>query len=173
MKKWLLIALAITTTCACGYKLVDWHSELFATIGIPPVSAEGPARSLAPRLHDALIERCLAGSSLQPVKAHDADLVLKSRLNGYRENIIATDSDGRTKRVQFTMNVTFELWRGGTKLWSLSNYQYADQFQVSTTQVEYRNESIYVQDQAMDAVAELVAANVALVIQELEESETR
>lgn len=122
--------------------------------------------ALRVRMQDALITRCLAGSGLQP-RGQDSDLHLSGRLVNYVENVIATDPDGRTKTIQFNFVVSFSLKdKAGKTLWSLNSYRYSDQFDVSTRQAAFRDEAVFLQDEALRAVADLVITNITLAVNE-------
>ena len=157
------------TLNSCGYKVVGWSSETYGTVAIERVqTASNETRLMATRMRDALIERCLAGSGLKPV-TNQADLVLKTRLVDYQENIIATDTDGRTQRIQFTLWAHFDLAdQQGKRLWNLNNYRYSDQYRITTTQSLYRDEKVAIQDEALRSMADLVITNITLAIAELE-----
>ncbi|CAM2008184.1 LPS assembly lipoprotein LptE [Acanthopleuribacter pedis] len=154
--------------CAnCGYSLVDWSPDQFQTIDIRPVSGPMERNTLRVRMQDALITRCLAGSGLRPSDNTETDLRLTGQLLNYEENVIATDPDGRTKTIQFNFVVSFNLQdRNGKTLWSLNGYRYSDQFDVSTRQAAFRDESVFLQDEALRAVADLVVTNITLAVSE-------
>ncbi len=119
-------------------------------------------------MRDALIERCLAGSSFKPTD-RDGDLILESELLDYRERVIATGTDGRIERIQFTLKANFVLTNAqGQQLWALSNYQYSDQYAITTVQDTYREEAVFIQDKAMRTIADLVITNLTLAIAERE-----
>ena len=153
---------------SCGYKLVSWSSSKDLALAINPVtSTSDQTRAMRVRMRDLLIERCLAGSGLIPVDEGGA-LVLTGHLKDYRENVVATDIDGRTSRIQFTLQASFELHDDqGRRLWFLDNYRYSDQYSISTTRSEYRNETVFVQDAAMRNIADLVITNITLTLAEL------
>jgi len=162
---WLMLSLL---TVSCGYKVVGWSSSQYATLEVRLVEAGPTTRHLTLRMRDALIERCLAGSGFAPVDA-SGDLVLKTSLSEYAERVIATGTDGRTEQVQFTLKASFYLsTRDGREIWSLGNYQYSDQYAISTSQDSYRDETVFVQDQAMRTMADLVITNITLAISEEE-----
>jgi len=162
---WALLALL---NLSCGYKLVAWSSSKHITLAIQPVTSDtDETRTMRLRMRDVLIERCLAGSGLVPVD-EGGELRLAGHLKDYRENVVATDIDGRTLRIQFTLQASFELQdRAGNRLWSLDNYRYSDQYSISTTRNEYRNETVFVQDAAMRNIADLVISNITLTLAEL------
>ncbi|CAM2066480.1 Lipopolysaccharide-assembly [Sulfidibacter corallicola] len=161
-----LIASVLLGCLGCGYHLVDWSSASYATLAVKPVDGSAPTSVVRSRMRDALITRCLAGSALRPVDS-EADLALHSTMSQYRENIIATDTDGRTKSVQFTFVISFELRdRQGKVIWSMRNYQYSDQYEKTTSQGAYRDEVVFLQDKALRAVADLVVTNISLAIAE-------
>ena len=162
---WVLLA---TLNLSCGYKLVTWPSSESLTLAIRPVSsASDETRAMRVRMRDLMIERCLAGSGLIPVDEGGA-LTLSGHLKAYRENVVATDIDGRTSRIQFTLQASFELHDDeGTRLWFLDNYRYSDQYSISTTRSEYRNETVFVQDTALRNIADLVITNITLTLAEL------
>lgn len=167
MWKFVLCLLLMIPTLACGYKVVGWSSS-FSTLAITPVSGGIPDATLKMRMRDSLMERCLAGSGLKPVDK-DGDLRLSSWLKDYREQVIATDVDGRTERYQFTILLSFELTdKQGQVLWSLRDYQYSDQYSISTTQASFKDESVFEQDKALRSIADLVITNITLAIAELE-----
>ncbi len=167
MWKYGLLALSLFTI-SCGYKLVGWSSTQYASLEVRPVLAAPTTRHLTVRMQDALIDRCLAGSGLAPVEA-EGDLVLETRLLEYDERVIATGTDGRTEQVQFTLKANFNLTDShGSMVWSLENYQYSDQYGISTGQDSYRDETVFVQDQAMRTMADLVITNISLAISEEE-----
>lgn len=137
-------------------------------MAIPLLKGDGPSNEIKVRLRDALIERCLAGSGLKPLDT-DGHLTLEGQLLDYREQVIATDVDGRTSRLQFHMRVSFKLTDAqGNQIWSLSNYRYSDQYSVTTRQSSYRDEAVYVQDDAMRSIADLVITNITLAVDEWE-----
>ena len=163
--------LTLIATSGCGYKMVSWSSERYKTLAIHPVGANQATRPMAIRMRDSLIESCLAGSAFEPTD-QDGDLILSSRLDDYRENIIATDVDGRTAQIQFILKASFYLSdRSGSRLWALENYHYSDQFRISTNANAYRDEAVYVQDEAMKSVADLVITNINLTISEQQVNE--
>ena len=153
---------------ACGYKMVAWSSSTYATMAVLPIKTGDNARGFRTRFRDALIERCLAGSGLRPTDER-GDLVLRTEILEYRENVIATATDGRTSRIQFTLRAGFDLTdAGGRNLWSLKNYQFSDQYDISTGQEEFRDEAAFVQDNAFRTIADLVITNITLAIAESE-----
>ena len=171
MWKALVVLLTVMGTCGCGYKVVSWSSEANSTITIPPVDGAVPGEEMKVRLRDALIERCLAGSGLRPVD-RGGQLTLACTLADYSEQVIATDVDGRTKRLQFNMLVSFRLKdAAGNRVWSLDNYRYSDQYSITTDQNTYRDEAVFVQDDAMRSIADLVVTNLTLAIAELEQAD--
>ena len=145
--------------------MVGWSSSDYATLAVRPIkTSSNQTRALAIRMRDALIERTLAGSGLRPID-QDGDLILDTEVADYTERVIATGIDGRTERLQYTLVAHFTLTdRVGRVLWSLRNYRYSDQFAISTTQAELRNEEIYEQDKAMQTMADLVITNISLAI---------
>jgi len=159
-------------TLACGYKMVGWSSETYPTMTILPVQGSGTeTRRMAVRLRDALLESTLAGSALRPVE-RDGSLVLETTLYAYEENVVATDRDGRTLRVQFSMRATFSLRdAAGEVVWSLPDYRYSDQYNIATGRDDFRDETVFVQDEALANIADLVIANITLAIEELESSD--
>ena len=162
---WVLLSLFIVS---CGYKIVGWSSTSYVTLAIRPVKSAPSTRALALRMRDALIERCLAGSALKPTDTA-GDLILESGLLSYQERTIATGVDGRIERIQFTLTANFALSdTAGKVLWSLPNYQYSDQYAISTSQESYRDETVFIQDKAMRTIADLVITNLTLTINELE-----
>jgi len=163
----ILLGLVLATT-SCGYKMVRWSSDVFQTMAIAPV--DGSVRAeMKLRLRDALIERTLAGSGLKPVDS-EGHLVLKSQLLSYGEQVIATDVDGRTRRLQFNMRVSFQLSdAAGNEIRSLKNYQYSDQYSITTRQDTFRDETVFVQDDAMRSIADLVVTNITLAVAEWEQ----
>ncbi len=162
---WLLLALI---AWSCGYKTVGWSSGRYATLAIEPVKSQLESWGLRVRLRDALIERCLAGSTLRPTD-ETGDLRLQSEILEYSESIIATGADGRTSRLQFTLRANFTLLdREGQRLWGLENYQFSDQYNISITANEYRDEAVFVQDNAFRTISDLVITNITLAISELE-----
>ncbi|MDJ0838657.1 MAG: LPS assembly lipoprotein LptE [Acidobacteriota bacterium] len=168
----LLLCATLLTTLSCGYKVVGWSSENYKTMVISPVKGSGPETGrMTTRLRDALIERCLAASGFTPVD--DAgDLVLETNLQRYRENVVATDVDGRTLRIQFALSASFVLRdKAGKEIWKLDNYRYSDQYNISTGRDVYRDEAVFIQDNALDSIADLVIANITLAIDELESGE--
>ena len=165
MKYWVWFPLLLLPS-GCGYKWIGWASP-YRSIEIPRVEVPRKYHTMGVRLKDALSERCLVGSGLQPTD-HDGDLTLTARLADYRENIIATDVDGRTQRIQFSMTISFRLVdREQRLIWSLVNYEYSDQYNIATTQNEYRDEGVFIQDQAMRGIADLAITNINLAINEL------
>ena len=159
----------VLITVSCGYKIVGWSSTGFTTLAILPVKGTAVTRELTTRMRDALIERCLAGSALKPTD-HQGDLTLECELLAYTERTIATDVDGRIERIQFTLISSFVLADSrGKVLWSLPNYQYSDQYAISTGREAYREETVFVQDQAMRTIADLVITNLNLTVTELED----
>ena len=162
------LLLPVLLFSGCGYKVVEWSSDRYATLAVRPIETNPNTRHLSTRMRDALLERCLAGSSLQPTDSA-GDLVLNTKLNAYTESIIATGIDGRTERIQFTLNATFRMTDGqGQVLWELKNYQYSDQYALFTGQEEYREEAVFETDKAMRTIADLVITNISLAISELE-----
>lgn len=167
MRKWVWLLLPLAAA-SCGYKTVGWSSGRYATLAIEPVKSDLGSHNLTVRLRDALIERCLAGSGLRPTD-ETGDLRLQSRILEYRESIIATGVDGRTSRLQFTLRANFALLdRQGQRLWTLENYQFSDQYNISITPNEYRDEAVFVQDNAFRTISDLVITNITLAISELE-----
>ncbi len=165
-----LLAIVLATP-GCGYKWVAWSAEGYETLSIEKVSAAPQTRQLSIRMRDALVARCLAGSGLQPVEGN-GDLTLTTALRAYRESVAATGVDGRTERLQFAIAADFVLKdRQGKELWSLKNYQYSDQYDISTSQEEYRNETVFVQDNALRTIADLVITNISLAIAEAERAQ--
>ena len=160
----LILAMALLSTLSCGYKVVSWSSDRYKTLTIRPVSTANSAQSLGLRLRDVLIERCLAGSGLTPTES-DGSLILETEILNYQERVIATGIDGRTERIQFTFTANFSLADSeGKQLWRLNNYQYSDQYGISTTQDEYREEKVFEQDEALRTIADLVITNISLAI---------
>lgn len=165
-----MMSLVVFCCSGCGYKMVGWSSSTYKTLVIAPVTGTVRAEDMKLRLRDALFERCLAGSGLNLVEA-DGHLILKSRLSEYKEQVIATDSDGRTRRLQFNMKVSFQLLTPqGQKIWKLSDYQYSDQYSITTSQASYRDEAGFVQDDAMRSIADLVISNITLAMTEWEQT---
>lgn len=168
MWRYYFLAFSFLFFTGCGYKLVGWRSDLYTTVDIRTVPLKGELVKLSYRMRDLLVERTLAGSGLTPLSG-DTDLVLESRLLDYRENVIATDRDGRTKTSQFTIRASFKLLdRQGKVIWSLDNYQYSDRYDISTNAAEFRDELVEVQDQALKSIADLVVTNITLAIAEME-----
>lgn len=154
-------------TLGCGYKVVGWSSS-FDTLTIAPVTGGMRDASMKLRLRDALMERCLAGSGLRPVDS-DSDLKLSTEIRDYREQVIATSVDGRTERLQFTIHLNFELVdRQGQVIWSLYDYQYSDQYSITTTQARFKDEAVFEQDNGLRSIADLVITNITLAIDEME-----
>jgi len=147
--------------------MVGWSSETFKTLTNKPVkSLDNETRRMTVRLRDALIERCLAGSGLRPGD-RDGDLVLDTTLISYKEYVVATDVDGRTQRVQFALLANFSLTdTSGRLIWTLKNYRYSDQFNISTGRDAYSDEAVYSQDEALKTVADLVITNITLALEE-------
>lgn len=166
---WKVVALlALFCTTGCGYKLVEWESKRFQTLTVLPVSGPVPNNEMKIHLKDALIERTLAGSGLRPID-RGGQLALETVLSEYSEQVIATEPDGRTSRLQFTLRASFTLKdQSGTVIWTMANYQYSDQFSISTAQGSYRDETTYVQDDAMRSIADLVVTNMTLAVNEWE-----
>lgn len=165
MKYAVLLALC-ALMLGCGYRVVSWSST-YQTLDVRAPNVVDGTRDLGPRMQDILVERCLAASALQPAGAY-SDLSLTTTLHAYRENVIATGIDGRTSRIQFDLRASFRLQdRAGKQLWALQNYRYSDQYEVSTLQTTYRDEAVFVQDQALRAMADLVITNITLVVSEL------
>ena len=166
MKKTLLLLL-LATPIACGYKMVGWSADTYPTVTIAPVRGnEIETRRMGVRLRDALIESCLTGSALRPIET-GGSLTLETNLAQYTENVVATDLDGRTLRVQFSIIAGFTLKdTAGKVIWSLKNYRYSEQFNVATGRDAYRNETVFVQDNALDDIADLVIANITLALEE-------
>lgn len=151
----------------CGYHLVDWNVTGFKTLEIEAIQTNETTRSLRTRMRDALIERCLSGSALQPVD-EGGDLRLRCELVRYRQSVIATAADGRTTRFQFELLGNFTLKKPtGETLWRLSNYRYSDQYSISTSQNEYRDEAVFEQDIALKTIADLMITNISLALIEL------
>ena len=167
----LLFAILITTS-SCGYKVVGWSSDTYKTMTISPVKGNGPETGrVTTRLRDALIQRCLSASGFTPVDG-PGDLMLETNLQQYAENVVATDVDGRTLRVQFSLRASFTLRdKTGKELWKLPNYRYSDQYNISTGRDVYRDEAVFIQDNALHSIADLVMANITLAIDELEGSD--
>lgn len=168
-RMWKVVALlALFCTTGCGYKLVEWSSKRFQTLTVLPVSGPVPDHQMKVHLKDALVERTLAGSGLRPVES-GGQLALETVLSEYIEQVIATEPDGRTSRLQFTMRASFSLKdQSGTVIWAMTDYQYSDQFSITTTQSAYRDETVYVQDDAMRSIADLVVTNMTLAVKEWE-----
>jgi len=137
-------------------------------MAVSPIQGAAESGVMRLRLRDALIERCLAGSGLRPVD-NQGDLSLSGKLLSYKENVIATDVDGRTRRLQFNLQASFKLQdKQGNIIWQLNNYRYSDQYSITTTQSSFRDESVSVQDDAMKNIADLVITNITLAIHEWE-----
>ncbi len=168
MMKTLLLLTAASLT-ACGYKMVGWDSRAYETMAIRPVrGSDAETRRMGVRLRDALIESCLAGSALRPTET-EGSLILETNLYEYKEDVVATDLDGRTLRIQFSMLATFMVRdAAGKVVWSLDNYRYSDQYNLATGRDAYRDEAVFIQDEALDDIADLVIANITLAIAELE-----
>jgi len=169
MRRLLLLALALAST-ACGYKVVGWSSDSHDTMAIRPVQGNDPdTRRMGVRLRDALVESCLSGSALKPTE-REGSLILETDLTEYTENVVATDRDGRTLRVQFSMLATFVLRDSeGQVVWSLQNHRYSDQYNIATGRDAYRDEAVFIQDEALDDIAALVIANITLAIEEMKD----
>lgn len=165
----LLMLLCLGLLTSCGYHRVSLDSELYQTVNVRSVSGTGDAARLAYRLRDSLLERLIAGSGIRPVDGA-ADLQLEARILSYQENVIATGSDGRTRDIQFNIRADFFLRdSNGEQLWSLRNYQYSDQYQISTTAAEFRDEAFFTIEDAMNDMADLVISNMTLAITRREE----
>lgn len=124
-------------------------------------------REMAIRLQDALIQGCLSFSGLKPITSEDSDLTLHTRILDYREQILATDVDGRTKRIQFSIRAEFVLVDiQGKTLWSLPNYAYSEQYEISTTTSGFKDEAIYTQDTSFVVVADLVITSFTQALSE-------
>ncbi len=152
--------------------MVGWSSETYKTLEIKPViSVQNETRRMTVRLRDALFERCLAVSGLTP-NDREGDLALKTTLISYNENVVATDVDGRIQRVQFAILANFTLTDPQGKLiWSLKNYRYSDQFNISTGRDAFSDETVFSQDEALKTIAELVITNITLALEELEQKD--
>ncbi len=160
-------AWALILVSGCGYKTVKWHEADARSLFIAPVSASSGTAPLSARLRDALRERCLTKTTLVPVNRLPSDYALEVHIDSYEESVVATDVDGRTRRIQFSIRASFKLIDAeGATLWHLPAYQYADQFQLSTTRVGYRDESHLVQDEALKSVADLVMTNIVIALME-------
>lgn len=162
------VLLTALMLCSCGYKMVGWSDEIYQTITIKPVTGtENQTRRMGVRLRDALVQSTLAGSALKPVE-RDGQLTLETTLAEYREDVVATDLDGRTLRLQYSIRASFTLKnQQGAVVWSLNNYQYSDQYNIATGRDDYRNEAVFSQDNALEDIADLVVANITLALDEL------
>lgn len=161
--KWLIALLLMLS--GCGYKVLRWDSGSGQTLYIAPVQASKSTALLSTRFRDALRQQCLLKSDLEPVNHEPSHFKLIARLDSYDEAVVATDVDGRTRRIQFSIRASFELVdQAGTLLWSLPSYQYADQFDLTTTDSIYRDEAHLVQDEALRDVADLVMTNMVLAL---------
>ena len=160
--------LLVLITLGCGYKVVSWSDENWQTMAVRPIEGDPSGQVMRLRLRDALIERCLAGSGLRPTD-HSGDLILTGKLLSYSERVIATDTDGRTQRLQFNLRASFKLKnKDGETIWELKNYQYSNQYSITTSQASFRDESVLEQDDAMKNIADLVITNITLAIHEWE-----
>lgn len=168
----LLLIPAFGLLQGCGYHRVALDSEIYQTVNVRPVQGSGDAARLAYRLRDALLERLIAGSGIRPVDGA-ADLQLQARILSYQENVIATGADGRTRDIQFNIRADFFLLDAEeAPLWSLRNYQYSDQYQISTTAAEFRDETFFTIEDAMNDMADLVISNLTLAIARREQERT-
>lgn len=151
------LLLSMVLWMGCGFQVVSWTPSRFSTIHVAPVSSSTAHREMAVRLQDALIQGCLSFSGLKPVTSADADLILHSRILDYSEQILATDVDGRTKRLQFSVRAEFTLHDAqGKTLWRLANYPFSEQYEISTTASGFKDEAVYTQDKSFFVVADLV-----------------
>lgn len=149
--------------------MVAWQSPSHASIFIAPVRTDAHHRHLGQRMRDALVVQCLSASGLTPVDRSKADLILDTALTSYEEQILGTDSDVRTRQVQFVLHADFKLVdRDQNLLWSLERYRYQEQYNITTTSSAHRDETEYVQDQALRTIANLVVTQFALVLAEAE-----
>jgi hypothetical protein len=146
-------------------------SEIYRTVNVRQVQGSGDAARFAYRLRDALLERLIAGSGIRPVDGA-ADLQLEARILSYQENVIATGADGRTRDIQFNIRADFFLYDADNEqLWSLRNYQYSDQYQIATTAAQFREETVFTIESAMNDMADLVISNMTLAITRREEEQ--
>jgi len=153
----------------CGYRMMTWSSERYQTIHIADVTAGARDSELAVRLQNALIERILGSSGLSPSTIVDSDLVLHSEVTTHEDQVVATDVDGRTRRIQFTIRADFRLLdRDQNLLWQLDDYRFTDQYEVSTTSQSYRDEAVFIEDTALQAVSDLVVSSFSLALAERE-----
>lgn len=160
----LILTSALTLLQSCGYHRVALDSDKYRTVNVRQVQGSGDASRLSYRLRDALLERLIAGSGIRPVDG-TADLQLEARILSYQENVIATGADGRTRDIQFNILADFLLFDAeNEQLWSLKNYQYSDQYQVSTTASSFRDEAFFTIEAAMNDMADLVISNMTLAI---------
>jgi hypothetical protein len=154
-------------TTACGYKILSWQSGQREVLWLSPVTFSPTQRDLGVRLEEFLLERCHSGTSLDIVRSGESfDLHLKSELRQYDEQVVATDLDGRTRRLQFSIRLSFVLEdRQGVVLWRLSDYELSDQYELTTRLGQgFRDEKVATQEQALRKVADLVASHLTLAL---------
>ncbi|MCB1044166.1 MAG: hypothetical protein KDC35_14585 [Acidobacteria bacterium] len=152
---------------ACGYRVIRWDEQEGRTLYIAPVEVVSESAPLAVRFRDALREQCLTKTNLVPVNREPSDLMLITKVVTYQEHVVATDVDGRTSRMQFTVSASFQLVNAeGETVWQLPVYQFSEQYQLSSTSAVYRDESKSVQDEALTDVADLVMTNIVLALME-------
>jgi len=159
-------AFLLSTAC-CSYQILSWKTGRQEVLLLSPVSFPPTQRDLGVRLEEFLLERCHSGTSLDIVRSGEAyDLHLKSQLRQYDEQVVATDLDGRTRRLQFSIRLSFVLEdRQGVELWRLSDYELSDQYEL-TTRLDrgFRDEKVATQEQALRKVADLVASHLTLAL---------
>jgi len=149
----------------CGFRVVPWVSQSYRVVYIAPVAAHTEHTQLSVRLQDALIRQCLASSGLTPVSKPGADLTLKTKLTVQDDQVVATDADGRTRRLQFAIRVDFVLTdRDGQVIWRLENYRFTEQYEISTTSERFRDEAVFVEDTALETIADLVVTGFSLTL---------
>ncbi|MCB1052321.1 MAG: hypothetical protein H6510_15830 [Acidobacteria bacterium] len=166
MRNW-LFGLYFIGLLGCGYHTLNWAHGQWRVLWIDTVQSEGTHRKQATRLEQLLHERTQAGTGMKTVRSGTSyDLKLSTRLKSYSEQVLATDVDGRTKRLQFFMVFDFELKDlEGKVLWSLPDYAYSDQYELSTqVGAPFRDDLVTSQDTALRNVADLVIANFSMAL---------
>lgn len=167
MKRMLWLIVFVT---GCGYHFITWDNPNYHSIYIRPVQTQTAFQPHASLFQHALADRCLAISGLDLVDQSTAHLVLETTLNELAETIIATDVDRRVKQVQFTLNSSFRLRnKEGEVLWSMENYRFSDQYEISTSKDTFQNDAAASLDKAFRSVAEMVVTHFSISLNRREQ----
>ena len=163
------ILLTILLTLNCGYRLVNWDNSDYKSVYVKPVITQAIHRPHAALFQHALNDRCLAMSGLNLVSSAQADLILETTLHDVSETIIATDIDRRVRQVQFTLTSSFKLVdKQGVILWEMKNYQFSDQYEVSTSRGVYKNDAASSMNLAYRNIAEMVVTHFSVYLNQHE-----